>query len=67
MDIAAILGANVIAVGLVGWLLKLWIDKRLSHSLSAELEKFKCELAKEVSLHTIQSTWNHTKKVELLS
>tara|TARA_Y100000588_G_C13562746_1_gene631131 strand:- start:49 stop:285 length:237 start_codon:yes stop_codon:yes gene_type:complete len=31
------------------------------------LEEFKAELAKEVSLHTIQHTWIHGKKVELFS
>ncbi|RAP36651.1 hypothetical protein B1207_07550 [Legionella quinlivanii] len=71
MNIALLLLTNGITVGLavslVSWLLKIWIDKKLSYSLSAELEKFKAKLAKEVSLHTIQNTWNHTKKVELLS
>ncbi|EHL31786.1 hypothetical protein [Legionella drancourtii] len=67
MDILAIIAANGVAVCVVGWLLKLWVDKRLSHSLSQVLENYKSELAKEVSLHTIRHTWIHNKKVELLS
>lgn len=66
MNIEAIIATNVTAVGVVAFLMKLWVEKRLSHSLSEELAKFKSELAKDVSLHTIQSTWNHTKKMELL-
>ena len=67
MSIEAILATNTIAVGIVGYLLKLWVDKRLSLSLREELEKFKTDLAKDVSLYTIQNTWNHNKKMELLS
>lgn len=66
MSIEAILATNAVAVGVVGFLLKLWVDKRLSHSLEKELEKFKLPLAKEVSLYAIQNEWNHTKKMELL-
>lgn len=67
MDILTIIAANGLAVCIVGWLLKLWMEKRLSYSLNELLEKFKAELAKEVSLHTIQHSWIHGKKVELLS
>ena len=67
MNIEAIIATNVIAVGIVGFLLKLWVEKRLVHSLNEELVKFKSELAKDVSLYSIQNTWNHTKKMELLS
>lgn len=66
MDITSIIATNALAVGVVGFLLKLWVDKRLSHSLEKELEKFKLSLAKEVSLYSIQNEWNHTKKMELL-
>ena len=66
MDIKALLATNAIAVGIVGYLLKLWIDKRLTQSLGKELAKFKVGLAKEISLHSIQNTWNHSKKMELL-
>lgn len=65
MDIVAILATNAIAVGVVGYLLKLWVDKRLAHALGIELERFKAELAKEVARHSIQTTWNHNKKMEL--
>ena len=70
MDIFAILATsttNTIAIAVLGFLLKLWIDKRLTKSLEKELESFKVPLAKEVSLYSIQSGWNHTKKMELLS
>lgn len=66
MDITAIVASNMVAVGAIGFLLKLWVEKRLSHSLGEELEKFKTPLAKEISLYTIQNTLNHSKKVELL-
>lgn len=66
MDIGSVIVTNAIAVAVVGFLLKLWVDKRLSQSLEKELEKFKLPLAKEVSLYSIQNEWNHTKKMELL-
>jgi len=66
MNIEAIIASNVLTVGIVAFLMKLWVKKHLTHSLSKQLSNFKSELAKEVSLHTIQNTWNHTKKMELL-
>ena len=66
-DIVPILVANAAAVAAVGYLLRLWIDKRLEHSLSRELEKFKAELTKEVTRHSVQTTWNHSKRMELFA
>ena len=65
MDIVAILATNAIAVGVVGYLLRLWVDKRLAQALGIELERFKAELAKEVARHSIQTNWNHNKKMDL--
>lgn len=66
MDISSLLVTNALAVAVVGFLLKIWVDKRLSKSLEKELEKFKLTLAKEISLYSIQNKWNHSKKMELL-
>ncbi len=66
MDFGAVLAANGLSIAIVGFLLKLWVDKRLSYSLNKELEKFKAELSKDISLSTLKNTWNHNKKVELL-
>lgn len=66
MNIIAIFASNAIAVAIVGFLLKLWVEERLTKSLEKELEKFKVPLAKEVSLYSIQNEWNHSKKMELL-
>jgi len=63
--IATIL-ANGTSVAVVSFLLKLWIDKRLSYSLDLELEKFKSELAKEVARDSIQQKWVNDKRMELL-
>jgi len=63
--IATIL-ANGASVAVVSFLLKLWIDKRLSYSLDLELEKFKSELAKEVARDSIQQRWVNDKRMELL-
>ncbi|MEZ5470259.1 MAG: hypothetical protein R3E90_00620 [Marinicella sp.] len=67
MSYAEILTTNAIAIAIVGYLLKLWVDKRLTQSLQKEFEKFKVPLAKEISLYSIQNQWNHAKKMELLS
>jgi hypothetical protein len=64
--VATVLG-NAVGVGAVGFLLKLWVDKRLSHSLDLELEKFKSEMAKEVARHSFQQKWVNDKRMELLS
>lgn len=66
-DILAVLATNAIAVGIVGYLLRLWVDRRLEHALSRELEKFKAELTKEVTRHSVQTTWNHAKRMELFA
>jgi hypothetical protein len=63
----AVLATNAVAVGIVGYLLRLWVDRRLEHSLSRELEKLKAELTKEVTRHSIQTTWNHAKRMELFA
>ena len=63
--IATIL-ANGASVAVVSFLLKLWIEKRLSYSLDLELEKFKSELAKEVARDSIQQRWVNDKRMELL-
>ncbi len=67
MEIIAIVLSNVAAVGVVGYLLRLWIEKRLSHSLDLELSKFRADLAKEVARDSIQQTWNTNKRMELFA
>lgn len=50
----------------MGFLLKLWVEKRLSHSLDLELEKFKSEMAKELARYSAQQKWVNDKRMELL-
>jgi hypothetical protein len=64
--LVAIVLSNTVAVGVVGFLLKLWVDKRLSHSLNLELEKFKSEMAKELARYSTQQKWVNDKRMELL-
>jgi hypothetical protein len=64
--IVAIFLSNTIAVAAIGFLLKLWIDKRLSHSFNLEIEKFKSELAKELARYSTQQKWVNDKRMELL-
>lgn len=64
-SIATIFFSNAIAVGLVGWLLKLWVDKRLALAFDRELERFKSELAKDVARDSIQQKWVNEKRVKL--
>lgn len=66
-EIVAIVATNALAVAIVGYLIRVWIDRRLEHSLSQELEKFKAELTKEVTRHSVQITWNHSKRMELFA
>ncbi|MCX5864558.1 MAG: hypothetical protein NTW42_05750 [Deltaproteobacteria bacterium] len=66
-DMLTIIATNAVAVAIVGYLLRLWVDKRLAHALGQELERLKADLAKEVSRHSIQTTWNHSKRMELFS
>ena len=54
------------SVAVLSFLLKLWIEKRLSYSLDLKLEKFKSELAKEVARDSIQQRWINDKRMELL-
>jgi hypothetical protein len=63
--IATIL-SNAVAVAVVGFLLKLWVDKRLSHALNVELEQFKSNLAKELARYSLQQKWVNDKRMELL-
>ena len=64
--VVATILSNTIAVAVIGFLLKLWVDKRLSHSLDIELEKFKSELARELARYSFQQKWVNDKKMELL-
>ena len=63
MNGAEIIISNTLLLGALGFLLKLWIDKRLSLSLNEKLEKFKSELAKEVAKSSVQQTHNYAKKL----
>ena len=65
MNGAEIIISNALLLGALGFLLKLWIDKRLSLSLNEKLEKFKSELAKEVAKSSVQQTHNYAKKLEI--
>lgn len=65
MNGAEIVISNALLLGALGFLLKLWIDKRLSLSLNEKLEKFKSELAKEVAKSSVQQTHNYAKKLEI--
>lgn len=67
MDIVALIAGNAIAVGVVGYLAKLWIEKRLAHSLEVELAKFRADLAKEVAKDSVQQAWNNSKRMELFA
>jgi hypothetical protein len=67
IDIFTNFVTNAAAVAVVGYLLQLWVSSRLEHSLSQELEKFKAELTKEVTRHSVQTTWNHAKRMELFT
>ncbi|OGA57646.1 MAG: hypothetical protein A3G81_04000 [Betaproteobacteria bacterium RIFCSPLOWO2_12_FULL_65_14] len=53
-------------MAVIAFLLKLWIDKRLTHALGQQLEKFKADLAKDVATHSIQQNWHHAKKMAVL-
>jgi hypothetical protein len=65
--LAIIIGSNVLAVSIVSYLLKMWVEKRLSHELSVELEKFKAELAKDIARDSIRRQWTHDKQMNLIS
>ncbi|TMO56366.1 hypothetical protein [Pseudoalteromonas phenolica] len=65
MNGAEIIISNALLLGALGFLLKLWIEKKLSLSLNAKLEKFKSELAKEVAKSSVQQTHNYAKKLEI--
>ena len=67
MDILSIILANTAAVAILGFLFKVWIEKRLTHSLSLDLEKFRASLSKEVARDSIKEQWNHQKRMELFS
>lgn len=58
---------NTIAVGVVGYLFKLWFDKRLQTSLDKELEKFRSDIQKDIARYSIQQEWNNSKRMELFS
>jgi hypothetical protein len=73
-----ILLSNVLLLGALGFLLKLWLDKRLSHHLdilkdeyshrlNSELEHFKSELAKDIARFNIREAWIHEKRMQLFS
>ena len=66
-QLAIIIGSNVLAVSIVSYLLKLWVEKRLSHELNVELEKFKAELAKDIAHDSIKRQWTHDKQMNLIS
>ncbi|WP_440903710.1 hypothetical protein ACMZOO_12725 [Catenovulum sp. SX2] len=65
MNGAEIIISNALLLGALCFLLKLWIEKRLSLSLNEKLEKFKSELAKEVAKSSVQQTHNYAKKLEI--
>ncbi|MDD3524582.1 MAG: hypothetical protein PHQ41_07810 [Candidatus Cloacimonetes bacterium] len=65
-EFLAIIFSTVTAVAVIGWLLRVWIDKRLSYSLDLELERFRSELAKDVTRHSIQQQWMNDKRMQLL-
>ena len=67
MDILAVLATIAIAVASVGFLLRIWVDKRLGQALGKELELFKAELSKDVARYSVQTTWNHTKMMDLFA
>jgi len=41
--------SNTVILGTLGFLLKVWIEKRLSYDLNIQLEKFRAELAKNIT------------------
>lgn len=65
MNGTEIIISNALALGVLGFLLKVWIEKRLSHSLAEQLESFKSNLAKEVAKTSTQHTHNYAKKLEI--
>lgn len=65
-SLTAILLGNAVAVGVLGYLLKIWIERRLSLSLDRKLESFKAELAKDIARDAIQQKWVNDKRMELL-
>lgn len=66
-QLAVIIGSNVLAVSIISYLLKLWVENRLSHELSVELEKFKAQLAKDIARDSIKRRWSHEKQMDLIT
>lgn len=66
-QLAIIIGSNVLAVSIISYLLKLWVENRLSHELSVELEKFKAQLAKDIARDSIKRRWTHEKQMDLIT
>jgi hypothetical protein len=59
--------SNTVILGALGFLLKVWIEKRLSYDLNIQLEKFRAELAKSIAKNSIQENWNHSKRMEIFA
>jgi len=65
--LAKIIISNTVLFSVLVFLLKLWIEKRLSHSLHEQLERFKSSLAKDLAKRSIQESHNFSKKMEVCS
>jgi len=55
--------SNTIILGVLGFLLKVWIER----GLNIQIEKFRAELAKDIAKSSIQENWNHSKRMELFA
>jgi len=65
MDVFEIILTNTLLVSALGFLFKVWIEKRLTHHLNVELEEFRGKIAKDIAKSTAQENWNHAQKMEL--
>jgi hypothetical protein len=63
-DFWTLIISNSISITILGFLFKIWIDKRLTHSLAQEMEKFKAKLALDISKFSTQHKWIFNKKME---
>jgi hypothetical protein len=67
MSATEIILSNTAAVAVLGFLFKVWIEKRLSFTLNKELEEFKGKITKEVAQISVREQFNHSKKMELFT